>query len=232
MDVAISPFGDVSVRLSQLSAMDFTASRFTAERLAERGHVLSEGDEVFFVGLFNLAPGRTRNQPAFRFGRISLIPDEPLLVKVGENVLYTDKAFIVECQAYPGFSGSPLFLHLPQEITPQGEGVAHIKEEAFVLLGLVSGYHKDTDNLEFEGVRRFTHYGLSVAVGVDAIADLIDHPDLVARRERFAAERTAARAAKAAAEPAVEGHALPPIDRAPRVNRAMKRSRKQSKRGR
>ena len=59
------------------------------------------------MGLFIPHVGETRNQPITRFGRIALIPDEP--------VLWEDtyvRVILAEITAFGGNSGSPVFVFL------------------------------------------------------------------------------------------------------------------------
>lgn len=63
--------------------------------------------EVLYLGLFNPHVGETRNQPITRFGRVALIPDEPVF---WENSYV--HVILAEMSAFGGTSGSPVFIHL------------------------------------------------------------------------------------------------------------------------
>jgi hypothetical protein len=69
---------------------------------------VAEGDRVFFVGLLPQFYGVSRNYPVVRNGTVALITDEKIPVgNIGPHRLY-----VVEMSAWPGNSGSPVFLQL------------------------------------------------------------------------------------------------------------------------
>lgn len=74
----------------------------TKQRFVEL--TISEGDEVFFTGLFLSHFGQHRNYPIVRFGRVALISEEPVDWK-GELL----DLYLVETQSFGGNSGSPVF---------------------------------------------------------------------------------------------------------------------------
>ncbi len=72
------------------------------------------GDDLFLVGRFLNHDGKQRNIPVVRFGTIAMMPNEP--------IVYEDKlakrqkqqeSFLIEIRTIPGFSGSPVFVHMP-----------------------------------------------------------------------------------------------------------------------
>ncbi|MCA1703536.1 MAG: hypothetical protein LC808_09870, partial [Actinobacteria bacterium] len=110
---------------------------------------VGEGDEVFFIGLFSEAPGRKRSQPIVRFGNISLMPREPLLLDLGEGSgrIRAD-AYLVEARSWGGYSGSPAFVYFPPDrhldsLKSKGWGPA--------LLGLVQGHYGIEQEVAFTG---------------------------------------------------------------------------------
>jgi hypothetical protein len=78
--------------------------------------ILSEGiglgDETFTVGRFVNNEGKKRNVPSLRFGNIAQMPFEPLTVSRGRSY-FQQESFMVEARSIPGFSGSPVFVHIP-----------------------------------------------------------------------------------------------------------------------
>jgi hypothetical protein len=69
---------------------------------------VAEGDKVFFVGLLPQFYGVSRNYPVVRNGTVALITDEKIpLGNIGPHRLY-----VAEISAWPGNSGSPVFLQL------------------------------------------------------------------------------------------------------------------------
>ncbi len=65
------------------------------------------GDETFTIGRFINHEGEQKNLPSVRFGNISMMPYEPVDYK-GK----THEAFLIEARSIPGYSGSPVFVHI------------------------------------------------------------------------------------------------------------------------
>jgi hypothetical protein len=73
-------------------------------------HKITEGDAVFFAGLFVSHIGQKRNQPLVRFGKVALISEEKIEWKdVGHPPKWVD-LYLLECQSFAGNSGAPVFL--------------------------------------------------------------------------------------------------------------------------
>jgi len=69
------------------------------------------GDDVVVPGRFINREGKNQNTPALRFGNISQMPKEPMIMSDG----FAQEAFLVEVRTLSGYSGSPVFLYiLPQ----------------------------------------------------------------------------------------------------------------------
>lgn len=68
------------------------------------------GDDLFMVGRFINHDGKERNIPVVRFGTIAMMPEEPLVIN-GQ----AQESFLIEIRTIPGFSGSPVFIHMPGE---------------------------------------------------------------------------------------------------------------------
>jgi len=71
------------------------------------------GDEVFMVGRFINHEGRQKNQPAVRFGNISMMPYETV---VHPTRHIDQESFLVEMRSISGFSGSPVFVTIDLSI--------------------------------------------------------------------------------------------------------------------
>jgi hypothetical protein len=71
---------------------------------------IGPGDDVFMVGRFIDHDGGSRNQPAFRFGNISIDPT-PIKQSNGATV----NAYCVDLHSRSGFSGSPVFVYRTPE---------------------------------------------------------------------------------------------------------------------
>lgn len=66
---------------------------------------LSEGDELYFIGLMNQYYGTKRNYPLVRRGTMALITDENIDTPSGPQ-----RVFIAALESWPGNSGAPVFL--------------------------------------------------------------------------------------------------------------------------
>jgi hypothetical protein len=69
---------------------------------------ITEGDDVFFAGLFAPFVGTERNYPVMRFGHVALLSEEKIPWMNQMLDLY-----LVECLTYGGNSGSPVFIYKP-----------------------------------------------------------------------------------------------------------------------
>lgn len=104
IDLAELPEIDPDVRIAAqyLAANDFIATR---EDLKLPG--FGVGAEVMYLGLFNPHVGESRNQPVARFGRVALVPDEPVFWED-----YPVRVILAAINAFGGSSGSPVFVYL------------------------------------------------------------------------------------------------------------------------
>jgi hypothetical protein len=66
------------------------------------------GDDLFMVGRFINHDGKLGNIPVVRFGTIAMMPEEPIIAD-GK----AQDSFLIEIRTIPGFSGSPVFIHMP-----------------------------------------------------------------------------------------------------------------------
>jgi hypothetical protein len=71
---------------------------------------IGPGDDLFMAGRFINFDGKVRNTPVLRFGTIAMMPEEPIIVD-GQP----QESFLIEIRTIPGFSGSPVFIHMPAE---------------------------------------------------------------------------------------------------------------------
>lgn len=94
---------------------------FHKVKFISTGHFLSKktiddleigpGDDVFIVGRFVNHEGKQRNTPSVRFGCISQMPSEPIVIDG-----FPQESFLVEARSISGYSGSPVFVYLPQQV--------------------------------------------------------------------------------------------------------------------
>jgi len=136
------------------------------------GRELQVGDDILSMGLFQQFAGNFRNQPITRFGRISLLPVETM---AGPEIwLGVSQYFLVECQAYPGMSGSPVF------IMKEYKG-----KEKYFFIGIMAGYYKEDKEAE----QKFSHFGISQVVPANKLMDIIFHGRLAEIRNATYLER-------------------------------------------
>ena len=113
--------------------------------LSARG--VSEGYDMFFVGLFVPFYGSNENLPICRFGHLAMMPDEPIpWGSEGKLNLY-----LMETKAFGGNSGSPAFFTTKKDI-------AHLTLSKFLnrgasssqilLAGVVKGYFGDWSQVQ------------------------------------------------------------------------------------
>lgn len=131
----------------------FDAALVSDETALKRYHV-REGDEMFFVGLFTPFYGSKKNIPICRFGHLSMLPDEPI-------VLSKDNAqhlYLMETEAFGGNSGSPAFFSFPQSSLASRffewknhqqffSDTDHIK---ILFAGVVNAYFLDLEQIKFQ----------------------------------------------------------------------------------
>lgn len=112
------PDKDVDIALfdclpdQQLIDFKFIPDHLIAHKDLIEQHEISEGDDVFFTGLFTSHIGQKRNQPIIRFGKVALLPEEPIEWREANNAPKLVDLYLLECQSFGGNSGSPVFFDL------------------------------------------------------------------------------------------------------------------------
>lgn len=183
-----------------LVAIDFESAELTEKKLTARRHSLGEGDDVMFIGLFAEYTGYERNLPVVRFGRLAMVTNELLEGEYGST-----QQHLIECQAYPGNSGAPLFIELP----PLGLATKPLGDvfmpPSLQLLGVVASFYPHKQVLHQVSksggqteIQVYTHFGISAAVPVNRIRDILYSEVLMKKR----AERIKQERAKKKPEPA------------------------------
>lgn len=98
---------------------------------------ISEGNEVFFTGLFTPYIGEKANYPITRFGRVSLITDERVYWNGNYRNLY-----LIEATTYWGNSGSPVYFAI-KEKAKFTNGMLLTNGVSFKLAGIINGFFGD-----------------------------------------------------------------------------------------
>jgi hypothetical protein len=129
-DVAVCPLLLVNEERYKFGAIAAEMC-LTQEEVEE--HHIGPGDEVIMAGRFISHEGRQRNTPTARFGNISMLPWEPIPQPSG----VAQESFLVEMRSLSGFSGSPVFVYIPANMTRvYRDGVRHTGEGGLWLLGV------------------------------------------------------------------------------------------------
>jgi hypothetical protein len=108
----------------------------TRERMIELN--VGVGDDVFMIGRFAHFDSAERNEPTVCFGNIAKVPGTPLMD--GRNLPVV--AYVVELRSISGFSGSPVFVHVPGGADRADGRMQPFYSPSTGLLGVVTGHLK------------------------------------------------------------------------------------------
>jgi hypothetical protein len=132
------------------------------------------GDDLFIVGLFYRDNGQDRIRPIVSTGKISLLRE-----RADTRTPYdSSEAYLIEAGSAGGPGGSPVFLPLESRPTASSESA----DGPFLLLGLL---HIDWD--ESQSSPSSFNGSPSVVVPAWRIRELLEHPDLKAKRAEIEA---------------------------------------------
>jgi hypothetical protein len=159
--------------------------------LRRRGAAL--GQEVAIVGLFRVHHGRERNEPIVRVGNIAAMPED----RVKTTYCGLTEGYLVEARSIGDLSGSPVFVNLWDNSTPQQMHLGFPKLEGmidfgrYMLFGLMHG-HWDLPNLsddavveDQDGRPESINTGIGVVIPVHKIIETLYHPELVDMRKKL-----------------------------------------------
>jgi hypothetical protein len=186
------PSTDVAVARVKLPASLVDLVFIPLDMLATAAYVtemkVTEGDKVFFIGLFNSNPGLERSQPIVRFGNVSLMPREPLAIKMhpGSETETMADGYLVEARSWGGHSGSPAFLYFGD--TDRQPVVIIGDTPKTVLLGLVHGHFEIKSDVKFLGDILGSgsiplNAGMALVIPAQHIIDLLMSEALVKERQ-------------------------------------------------
>lgn len=99
---------------------------------------IGPGDETFLVGRFFGHSGKNRNLPCARFGNIASMADGAELVQFKDGRLA--ECFLVDVRSLNGFSGSPVFVHIPPFSTRKMDEYMDLTDSFTALLGVDTGH--------------------------------------------------------------------------------------------
>ena len=102
-DLAVCP-----IKLGPMHQPNFVRADAFINRQTIESLEIGPGDDVYIPGRFINHEGKQRNLPSVRFGNISQMPWEPIVVDGRPQ-----ESFLIEARSISGYSGSPVFMHLP-----------------------------------------------------------------------------------------------------------------------
>lgn len=161
------------------------------------------GDDVFFVSLLYRQPGETKNLPIARFGHVSRMPEEPIVMAEPGGTYARHRAYLVECHSWGGHSGSPVFWCYPMTRMLVGPKVddqqMYVPTTAWSirLVGLVSGHWDIEQEARVEpppqsgeeaSIRTAINSGIAVVTPADAVHELLMREDVVRERKKLGDE--------------------------------------------
>lgn len=156
---------------------EFDFPMLPVEMLAEQNAVstgrIVEGDDVSFPGLFVSYYGSSNNVPVFRFGRVSILPTEPIQWGKEKCELY-----FIESTCFGGNSGSPVFVRYSMD----RNGGLQVGGNAFFVAGLLIGYFNDLQPLKWVDVAAIpvnaNNSGISAVVPAHLIREILYSPEM------------------------------------------------------
>lgn len=103
------------------------------------------GNEICYTSLFANRNGREylgkeKNYPVFRFGKISLIPDDKIEINPYDKPVQLTNIYLGEIQSFQGSSGSPVLVQMPRIQPPR---TIFFNDPETYLLGIIKGHYND-----------------------------------------------------------------------------------------
>lgn len=170
---------------------------------------IGPGDEIYMCGRFISTEGHERNQPTARFGNISHMPDPTAPVEDGRGVHV--QAYLVEMRSQSGFSGSPVFLRIPQYSFRGiiGDTSTETNQTLFRLIGLDTGHmtnlmpiiDRSTGLRVDEDWRAVANSGVAIVAPIEEVTDLLDTAAVAGERNETAAAILVARGSARDSDP-------------------------------
>jgi hypothetical protein len=207
-DWKIHPETDIAIRTMPAGQLDGTEAdwlkyEFISPYDEGAYSSLYEGDDVFSVGLFAGFSGQQRIQPIVRFGKIALTPHEKVMAQLDppSDVETAIDAYLIECIAWDGQSGSPVFANFgPGRI--QGRSTSEyerFEQRLPCLMGLIQGYYPA------ELYQQRINMGIAIVIPAQKIIDTLMLPELKDDRKRALVSRPKPKIRPVAASPSEEG---------------------------
>jgi hypothetical protein len=174
VDIAIIPVNTDDKTQSTFN-MKFVTTELIASRQFIETNAITEGESMFFTGLFSPYYGAEHNIPICRFGHLAMLPSERIELAPGQ---FAD-LMLMEGESFPGNSGSPVFFQFDSTRVP-------FVSQVYSLAGVMKGYFKDYSEAEIVSAsgQTYLHGNAAVAAVTPAlyILDILNCDELKAAR--------------------------------------------------
>ena len=174
IDIAVALHIPDASRKLFIGAYEIPNGVLTRKEEQERKFSVPLGFDVAFVGLFPHFKGKERNYPVVRQGRVAMLTDEKIEGWYGESTYY-----FLEAQAYPGNSGSPVFVPVRFPNSQNTE---------WLIWGVVHGFYPHEQliyhDVRNEGKLLYSHFGLSLVTPIDYVLDILNGKVFMEQRKK------------------------------------------------
>lgn len=186
-DVALAP---LAIPLEDYDLKFLPVDLFaTPEWMKE--HDVGVGDRVVASGLFSQYLGSSRDAPLLRFGRIALVPDEPLRIpSQGPLPSMELSAVLAELGSWGGQSGSPVFVYFSVDRDLFAGEALRLQIPNPRLLGLLHGHYTVPQSIvenagELGDARVPMNSGIAIVIPAATILEVIMSEPVLEHREHL-----------------------------------------------
>lgn len=177
VDIAVIPIPPVAPNIYDVifisDGLITTKERFTQMEI-------TEGDEVFFIGLFTSFFGKERNYPIVRFGRVSIITDEKIPWNESGKPVEMLNLYLIESLSFGGNSGSPVFFFLSPT---RDSDVLTLGPPRLFLAGIMRGYFNQHEEIEIRTLKASKqNLGISAVIPAYYLHEILFSDELVKLR--------------------------------------------------
>lgn len=178
VDLAATPFSDLD---SKFDILPVGLPDFMSEEQLHRD--FDVGDKILLAGLFAPFEGAHKIQPILRQGILSMIPDAPIV----STLCRPGDVYLADVHAIGGNSGSPVFITPRSSLGGMLSGPSGVP---YALLGVVSGYANEMENLTLQIATTFQgqvqgNSGISTIVPAYQVKALLDSAPLQKMRDDY-----------------------------------------------
>lgn len=184
VDAAVVPWGLPEEVGPTLDVATLPLAMFATDAVLTKQNI-GIGNETFIIGLFTRVQKTSRSIPICRIGNVAMIPQEP--------IYFRDKlidAYLIESRSIGGLSGSPVFVRATVDLKGLHDGsgnpmVGHLTSSTFYFLGSVIGHWDQPGPQDIIPQQEAVNMGIAPIVPAQKIAEIINHPGLVAMRKKW-----------------------------------------------